>query len=209
MDERPIVVKVGGSLFDLPDLGMRLQGLLDGIDSSRLLLVPGGGPTTDAVRQLDRLHNLGQETCHWLALYALTLNAHFLATLLKRRATAVVATASDWREAWRAGRVPIIDSHALLRADENSPDRLPHSWDVTGDSVAARLAIVCRARQLILLKSASFPSGIDWIEAGRRGLVDSHFARALERSPSDELEIKFVNFRQWQRGSREVPQRDD
>src|SRR5262245_19403362 len=78
----PIVVKVGGSLYDLPDLGPRLQRWLDALHTRSILIVPGGGALADAVRDLDQIHGLGEETAHWLALRALTLNAYFLAALL-------------------------------------------------------------------------------------------------------------------------------
>src|ERR1700730_10035653 len=76
-----VVVKVGGSLFDLADLGARLRAWLEPVVAGPVLLVPGGGPTADVVRAFDRLHALGEETAHWLAVRALTLNAHFLQTL--------------------------------------------------------------------------------------------------------------------------------
>ena len=45
-----IVVKVGGSLYDLPDLGPRLRRFLDGLDDPDRLVVPGGGAAADVVR---------------------------------------------------------------------------------------------------------------------------------------------------------------
>src|SRR5215475_7098934 len=77
-----VVVKVGGSLFDLPDLGTRLADWLTGLKTPNMLLIPGGGQTANLVRAWDRQHQLGEETSHWLALRALTFNAHFLAGLL-------------------------------------------------------------------------------------------------------------------------------
>src|SRR5207248_2464665 len=77
-----LVVKVGGSLYDLPDLGPRLHAFLRSLDRPEVLLIPGGGPTADVVRDLDRRHGLGEETAHWLALHALAVNAHFLAALV-------------------------------------------------------------------------------------------------------------------------------
>ena len=41
-----IVVKVGGSLFDLPDLGPRLRAFLASLADEDRLLVPGGGSLT-------------------------------------------------------------------------------------------------------------------------------------------------------------------
>src|SRR4051794_12217769 len=80
MSEPLIVAKVGGSLYDLPDLGARLKLWLGPLP--RVLLVPGGGAMADAVRRLDNVHGLGEEASHWLALRALELNAQFLSHLL-------------------------------------------------------------------------------------------------------------------------------
>ena len=66
MKQVPHVVKVGGSLFDLPGLGPCLRRWLDGLDGD-VILVPGGGPTADVVRTFDRRQVLGQEKAHWLA----------------------------------------------------------------------------------------------------------------------------------------------
>src|SRR5262249_28790698 len=122
---RPIVVKVGGSLFDLPDLCPRLSRWLATLSARRVLLVPGGGPTADVLRLLDRVHRLGEEASHWLALQALALNAHFLARLLPGVVTA------GWEECpplWQAGQVPILDAHRFVLSDEGSAGALPHLW---------------------------------------------------------------------------------
>src|SRR5437763_14345584 len=76
------VVKIGGSLYDLPDLGPRLRDWLLTLTASKVLLVPGGGPTADVIREFDRVHGLGEQVAHDLALRSLTLNAWFLAELL-------------------------------------------------------------------------------------------------------------------------------
>ena len=77
-----VVVKVGGSLFDWPDLKSQLPRFLAGLSGKTVVVVPGGGKAADAVRDLDQRFNLGEVISHWLALRALTLNAHFLAELL-------------------------------------------------------------------------------------------------------------------------------
>lgn len=184
---RPIVVKVGGSLFDLPDLGPRLAAWL--ATQAMPLLVPGGGPTTDVVRLLDRTHRLGEGRSHWLALYALALNGHFLAALLGT--AAVVRSLDEAAAQWHAQRIPILDAFAFAEADEGQPGSLPHSWDVTSDSIAARAARVFGARKLVLLKSTELPAGASWPEAGHVGFVDAAFASQV----SAELEIEVVCFR--------------
>jgi aspartokinase-like uncharacterized kinase len=191
-----VVVKVGGSLFDLPDLGPRLRRWLDADarvrPPSAVLLVPGGGPTADVVRDLDRRHGLGDEAAHWLALRAMTLNAHFLAELLPP--TVVVGEMVE-----PGPRVRILDALAFVRDDERRQGRivLPHTWDAGSDAVAARVAVATGARRLVLLKSTTIAiPEVDWEDVSRRGLVDPLFASVLRAAPC-ELEVSAVNLRTW------------
>lgn len=185
-----IVVKVGGSLYDLPDLGARLRAFLhEQCAGASVILVPGGGPIVDALRRLDRLHMLGEETSHWLALRALTVNAHFLAALLP--SARIVGEADEGNR----HELAILDVHAFARADENRSGHLPHCWAVTSDAFAARAAVVFAAAALILLKSTTIPSGIDWREAGRCGWVDEWFAEVLRTAPA-KLQVRAVNLHQ-------------
>ena len=77
-----VVAKVGGSLFDLPDLRDRLLRWIASVPGHRILFVPGGGRLADAIRQFDRQHVLGEERAHWLALHVLSVNAHFVSNLI-------------------------------------------------------------------------------------------------------------------------------
>lgn len=183
------VVKVGGSLFDLPDLGPRLRKWLAERPAGEVLLIPGGGPVADVIREYDRRHALGEERAHWLALAALALNARFLACLLPG---AIVIPHVDALVTDRLqGRIAILDPDAFAHADEGQPGCLPHRWTVTSDSFAARAAQLAGAEELILLKSVSLPAGIDWAEAVERRLVDAYFPMAAGSC----LPVRFVNFR--------------
>lgn len=177
-----VVVKVGGSLYDLPDLGPRLRRWLADLETRSILLVPGGGALADSVRDLDAAHGLGEETSHWLALRALAVAAHFLAALVP--GTVVVSHPDQWR----SETIAVLDAHAFAAAD----DDLPRSWSVTSDSLAARAARLAGARRLVLLKSITIPPGVDWRNAAERGWVDAFFPEAI----GDELEVAAVNFRE-------------
>jgi aspartokinase-like uncharacterized kinase len=186
-----IVIKVGGSLYDLPDLAARLRSVLESLREQRLLLVPGGGAAADIVRDLDRLHGLGQEWSHWLALRALTMNALFLQTLLPNFRLA------KWPH---LPALAILDPYEFALADEHNPEHLPHTWEVTSDSVAARAAQVLGARELLLLKSVSLADGLGWPAAARAGVVDAHFAKVMEQAPT--LRVHVINLRvDWPSGS--------
>jgi len=190
--EAPLVVKVGGSLLDLPGLGPRLRTWLDTLGTPRPLVVPGGGATSDVIRTLDRLHALGEEAAHWLALGAMSLNAAVLQALLPR--SQVVADLQDAPALWRRGMIPIVDGLAFARADKGRPGHLPHLWEVTSDSLAARIAVIAQARKLILLKSVTIPLTLSWEEAARDGQVDAYFAAACAPAGAN-LTVTSVNFR--------------
>lgn len=193
-----VVVKVGGSLYDLSDLGRRLGHLLTILEARKVLLVPGGGAAADVVRQLDRAHGLGEERAHWLALRALTLNAHFLAALLGDARAVVVEHPAAAAGAWDAGLLPVLDGHAFARADEAEADRLPHTWEVTSDSLALRATVVIGASRLVLAKSVDIQTLGDGDEATRCGLVDASFPSVVahsRRRRGGSLVIEMVNLR--------------
>jgi aspartokinase-like uncharacterized kinase len=193
MTAPPVVVKVGGSLYDWPELASRLGDWLRPFVRAGIpvLLVPGGGPTADVVRGFDRDHRLGEEAAHWLALRALALNAHFLAALLPG---AAVARLEDCPRYWGDGVLPVLDAHTFAAEDEVRPGQLPHTWAVTSDSLAVRVADVAGARQLVLLKSVTLPAPGDWAEAVRRGFVDPYVGEALARRGT-AFEVRAVNLR--------------
>jgi len=183
-----IVVKVGGSLYGLADLGARLRNWLASKDFEAVLIVPGGGALADAVRSLDTNHNLGEEAVHWLALRALTVAAHFLAALLPD------ARLVDHPDEWRCGELAVLDPFAFARRDQGKMGELPHCWSVTSDSIAAHVAHVATAKRLVLLKSVTIPVGMDWKEAARRGWVDAYFADAVGAG----LAVETINLRNYQ-----------
>jgi aspartokinase-like uncharacterized kinase len=180
------VVKVGGSLYDLPDLGTRLDSWLATLGTCPVLLVPGGGTTTDVIRALDRCHGLGEAVSHDLALRALTLNAWFLAALLM--GDVPVLNACRIRT-WSG--IALLDAEAFCKEREVA-DGLPACWAATSDSIAARAAVVLGAEELVLLKSTDAIEIEDWTEAARRGLVDPLFPGVLAGST---MTVRIVNIR--------------
>jgi 5-(aminomethyl)-3-furanmethanol phosphate kinase len=151
-----------------------MRGLARLARTRLLVVVPGGGPFADAVRRADRGFVLGDTAAHWMAILAMDQYAYLLGRLAGD--AAVVRSP----RAVRRGRLNILaPSGWLLRADP-----LPHSWQVTSDSLAAWIAGALRARRLVLVKD------VDGLRAGRRlvrrarrrqlrGVVDGHFARTL------------------------------
>lgn len=182
----PIVVKVGGSLLTWPDLPARLERWLDAEGDARLVLIAGGGPAADFVRGLDAAHRLGDEQAHRLALHALDFTAEALARLVP--GSRVVRRLAELPTAWDAGLRPVLAPRLHLEeVDESRTDRLAYSWEVTSDSIAARVAVDLRATRLVLLKSTTIAGAATRLDAARAGLVDPCFPSASEALDRVEL----------------------
>jgi len=194
---RPLtVVKVGGSLYDLPDLRERLEPWRKQAKNTDIIFVPGGGATVDVVRDLDRIHCLGKRA-HGLALAAMRMNADFLSGLLRwvgviKHWDQIEILRSDGAEMF------VLNAWAFDLWDRvtNPHTALPHRWSVTSDAIAARVAVLAKADSLVLLKSVTIPQGMDWEEAGRCGFVDEWFARTI-RPALPQLKVSAVNLREW------------
>ena len=156
IEGKTVLIKVGGSLLSLRDLGERLQQLFTATRASKIVVVPGGGEVTDFVRQWDRTHSLETEVSHRLAVDSLGLTARLLASLLPD-----AGLASSQAKANRSQKVSILDVPAILAEAENqkSPP-LPSGWHVTSDSIAAWIAVQWGVDELILAKSVDAPAAI-------------------------------------------------
>ena len=160
-----MVVKIGGSLLAQPDcLDAVLAVIARAARASRLLVVPGGGPFADTVRRVDDQLHLSDDAAHWMAVLAMDQYAHLIAERLE--CGALVTGIREVTAAVDAGRVPVLAPSRWLR----DVDPLPHSWDVTSDSIAAWVAGAVGAQRLVLVK----PAG-----AAGSEIVDPYFSRAL------------------------------
>jgi 5-(aminomethyl)-3-furanmethanol phosphate kinase len=163
-----VVLKVGGGLLkQRGELDRVLAVISDLARHRRLLVVPGGGPFADAVRAVDDRLGLSDDTAHWMAIRAMDQYAQVVADQMP--GCVLVAGPSEIAGALTAGRVPVLLPYRWLR----DADPLPHSWDVTSDSIAAWVAGAVGARRLVLIK----PSGTSGAD-----LVDPYFHRALPAS---------------------------
>jgi probable H4MPT-linked C1 transfer pathway protein len=160
-----VVIKVGGGLLAHVDyLDRILIAIADVARTQRVLIVPGGGPFADVVRDVDARLGLGQDAAHWMAVLGMDQYAHLLAS--RASGGIVVSSRAEIDEAYLRSQLPVLAPSAWLSA----ADPLAHSWDVTSDSIAAWVASELQAARLVLVK----PPG-----ARGAGLVDTHFHQAL------------------------------
>lgn len=169
------VVKLGGSLAGSPLLTAWLDAIACG--GGKLVLVPGGGPFADQVRQSQRRWSFDDATAHHLALLAMEQYGLMLAGLQPRLRPA--ASRAAIRRVLAGGEVPIwLPTRMALGRPE-----IPESWDMTSDSLAAWLAAQLRADGLLLVKSVAIASGSAVEDLARLGVVDPLLAGFLRRGP--------------------------
>lgn len=172
-----VVIKVGGALMRDPAALQHTMADLSRVPrGTRWLIVPGGGPFADAVRDLNRRLPLTDDAAHWMAILAMDQYAHVLAGLVDD--SLMVHDPAGIAAALGAGRIPVLAPYRWLRC----ADPLPHSWDVTSDSIAAWIAVALGAPHLLLLKPVAAPMA---------EVVDAQFeqtlASATTRPPSVHL----------------------
>jgi 5-(aminomethyl)-3-furanmethanol phosphate kinase len=204
-----VVYKVGGSLLSLPDLSRRLRAVLEqpvpfaklGAQDKRIdpLLIVGGGPVADAVRDWDQQHKLGDQAAHDLALRSMSFNAYLVGSILKN--ATVVTNRAEARAAWADGDAAVLASAEFVDHEEREThDFLPRSWDVTSDSIAAYVALHWPAAALVFLKSVALPEEFDLQTAAQHGFVDRHLPVLAARIPQIgwcDLRAEQPIIRQW------------
>jgi aspartokinase-like uncharacterized kinase len=140
------VIKIGGSL----DRGRGLDKVCAEIDrlgnSYRLLVVPGGGEFANQVRKSCLHHPLNDTTAHRMALLAMDQYGWMLSHLIASGEP--VTELSSIRHKVKEGGIAVLLPFSAVDA----ADPLPHSWQVTSDTIAAWVAQSVGCRRLVLLK---------------------------------------------------------
>ena len=173
MRPAPTVVKLGGSHA----FSEHLAGWVDAIAdcAGHVIVVPGGGPFADAVREAQPRIGFDDAAAHHMALLAMEQYGCALASL--NRALVIAESLAAIQQAREAARVPVwMPSRMALAATD-----IPFSWDITSDSLAAWLAGRVSARQLLLVKHVSLSgTAVPLAELIADGIVDQAFATFLK-----------------------------
>ncbi len=156
------------------------------------VLVAGGGPLVETIRQWHAQQPLGEVAAHWICVDLMTVTAH----LLHDRVPEIPLVEDDRLLCQRVGdRACTIFGVApwMRHSEPHLPGyRLPASWQVTSDAIAGRLAVVLGAEELVLLKSSLPPAPQPLAALASQGYVDrvlgEKLATALPR-------VRLVNLR--------------
>ena len=164
------VVKLGGSLANSEELPQWLD-VIATAGAGKVVLVPGGGPWADQVREAQKREGFDDRVAHRKALQAMERYGQILA--VQRTNFIPAAGIDDIRKVLHSGEVPVWMPYDMVVADRS----IPENWDVTSDSLAAWLAHLLDASALLLVKALKIVAPQPNIEElVRRAWVDPAFS---------------------------------
>lgn len=181
------VIKVGGSLFDLPDLPDRLDLLLT--PNGQNVLVFGGGEEVDDLRRHAETNAISEEEAHWEAIRLMSRSA---VRQSRRWPIAKFASSFDHIEQIHESLTIFDAANELLNDGSRT---LPVGWHVTSDSIAAWAALKLTATELILLKSVSHRESMSIQQAAECGWLDAYFPTIAKELEIAGIKISWINAR--------------
>ena len=160
----PIIVKLGGSLYNTPELNLWLKALASYSKQQAIVIVPGGGPFADLVRDAQALHHFDDKTAHHMAIISMKQFGLLLASLEpKCQPLSLNKNESSALSVW-------LPEDSLLQ--ESS---IEQSWTISSDSLALWLANTLSASQLLLIKQVQ-PLSSSIKELSQEGCIDHGFS---------------------------------
>lgn len=155
-----LVMKIGGSLISHI---REITSILKASDKTALI-IPGGGVFTETVRN----YGMDGSAAHWMAIAGMEQYGWYISSF----------------------QIPVTDtvSHSLQTAVFlpycylKKTDPLPHSWDITSDTIAAYIASLLGTK-LVLLKS------VDGIQS--HGTLMKY---VTEPVPTDVVDPHFIKY---------------
>lgn len=169
------IVKIGGSLAADETLSHWL-GVLSCYGGGNVVIVPGGGPFTDLVREAQQTSHIDEVTAHSMAMLGMEQYGLMLAGM--RRDLVPVETERGLNKVLAQAGVPVWLPTRMVNRDHE----IERSWSVTSDSLAAWLATRVGASELVLVKYMSL--GERKVSAEtlcRHGLLDWAFPRYMKQ----------------------------
>jgi aspartokinase-like uncharacterized kinase len=143
------VVKIGGSLSQNPDaLRVLCQKLRLLARDHRIVVVPGGGKFANCVREVDKQFSLSKMTAHHMAIFGMEQYGLLLADLMTPNSK-IVNRLNEAKKAPTGVIVVFSPSKFITLVNKK---KLPQSWTVTSDSIAAYIAKKLEAEKLLLIK---------------------------------------------------------
>jgi len=143
-----VVFKISGKILEnsknLECTISQLKELYEDNTLQKIIIIPGGGSYANFIRSIDRKLVLGDDLAHWMAIFSMDYNGEELNKLFPD-----LECINDIKKIQRASNIFCIflPYNYLKKKDE-----LPHSWDITSDSIAIYIANKLQLNECYLIK---------------------------------------------------------
>jgi len=142
------IFKIGGKILDnskhLINTIAQLTQLYEDSVIKKIIIIPGGGTLANFVRKIYLEFKINDELAHWIAIYSMNYNG-----LELKRKFAHLEIFEDFEHLRNEKRIfSIFLPYKYLRL----VDPLPHSWDVTSDSITLYYAYCLGLNECFLIK---------------------------------------------------------
>ena len=196
------VIKLGGSFLTCPDLESRLQKWQQSSAPAHTLAIVGGGGLVNAIRDMNAIASLDERTTHWRCVELLSHTFEIMAQRLNWQTIKRPEELKQWIQAPTGKEeITLVKVDTFYRVSDSTAtssgagrwnlhgrDLLPENWDTTTDSIAAMLALVVQASELVILKSCPITPEATLQELAAAGIVDQAFPQIAEQVSSVRVE---------------------
>jgi len=149
MQYNQAIFKIGGKILEnsknIESTVSQLTQLYEKNVLQKIILIPGGGSYANFIRKIDEELKLGDDLAHWMAVYSMNYNGIELNR--KYPKLECIEELNTFQDAQKM--FCIFLPYNYLR----NHDTLPHSWDVTSDSIALYVANELNLNQCFLIKN--------------------------------------------------------
>ncbi|MFX0058588.1 MAG: hypothetical protein ACFE85_11250 [Candidatus Hodarchaeota archaeon] len=143
------IFKISGQILDnsknLINTLAQLTQLYEDHIIEKILIIPGGGSLANFVREIYSEFKINDELAHWIAIYSMNYNGKTLK--VKFPHLEIIENFNNFKKVKR------IFSIFLPYKEFKREDPLPHSWNVTSDSIALYCAYKLGLDECFLIKA--------------------------------------------------------
>ena len=134
-----MIVKIGGSVAEKLEIVFEALSELEDVK-----IIPGGWIFADIVETL----KLNDELSHWMAILGMSLYGYYMMKTAEKFGFELIEPES-FEDLKRKGKFIVLPYRLIKRFDE-----LPHSWDVTSDSIAIWIASKLKENKVLKVTAA-------------------------------------------------------
>ncbi|MFX0004384.1 MAG: hypothetical protein ACFE9C_04535 [Candidatus Hodarchaeota archaeon] len=148
MNEKKAIFKIGGKILeDLDNLKSTISQLEQIYEEnliSKIIIIPGGGSFANFIRKIYSELKFTEEIAHWMGIISMNYNG--LELTKKFPNLQIIESYEKLKEKKKS--LCIFLPYEFIKAN----DKLPHSWDVTSDSIALFIAKELELNECFLIK---------------------------------------------------------